>query len=629
VANPILKSGAWYFHYRPWTGPWRREKMGPARGADAPHGLTRLEARRLNAEKQAREDRIRRGLEPPPTVNEDRTLGELLLWWLDHRVGEETRKHIGGAIRKHIVDWHPEILPGHSGWPERLADLRTRLSEEQITALLEKAREHQAVVIGKMPPGNVTSGKVDGYLHAKEAEGLAPGTVNHLRSWIRTAYNAAIRAERYHGKNPVTKEGVTVRVVPEREHEFFREEWVSLIIEHVARQHSNLVAVSFYEGWRKGEAFGLFKTDVDLDRGDIVVRRSHRRSTTKGKKEKRIPIHPEAVPYLLDAMAMSPCELVFVHPDRDGNPVRYREDFKLALIMRAAMRRAGVGVLGYSHVCRRCQHREESQDGLQRYCPVCVTKAGRGVKLYPHTLVAPMRFHDVRHTTASLLAMKGATAVAIQRFLRHSDPKMTEKYMHLAPGFLRDEIGRLSFPARAGSESPSDEPARAAGGIVGDFGTPLSPAVSGAMPISSDASAIREKNQIVGLVGATGFEPATPCPPGPHQNVARGLTPSNALDSPRFPSRTDSYAAHADPRDRRGFGTGLSRPAGPQLQSVAQGWLTVKDAARHLGVCAATVYKLVDAGAFPVSRLLKNVIRIDPADLAAYVTAQKNAGRRG
>jgi Phage integrase family len=57
-----------------------------------------------------------------------------------------------------------------------------------------------------------------------------------------------------------------------------------------------------------------------------------------------------------------------------------------------------------------------------------------------------LRFHDLRHTTASLLMMGGANPAAVQRILRHSDPKITtEVYGHLAPGYLRDEIERLRF----------------------------------------------------------------------------------------------------------------------------------------------------------------------------------------
>jgi hypothetical protein len=49
------------------------------------------------------------------------------------------------------------------------------------------------------------------------------------------------------------------------------------------------------------------------------------------------------------------------------------------------------------------------------------------------------RFHDLRHTAASWLAMGGASLAAIQKFLGHSSIKMTLRYAHLSPDFLGEE----------------------------------------------------------------------------------------------------------------------------------------------------------------------------------------------
>jgi len=59
--------------------------------------------------------------------------------------------------------------------------------------------------------------------------------------------------------------------------------------------------------------------------------------------------------------------------------------------------------------------------------------------------------------------------------------------------------------------------------------------------------------------------------------------------------------------------------------------LTYKQAAELLGVCSATVYNLVRRGELPASKLgssPNSPVRIDPADLAAYITASK-AGAGG
>jgi integrase len=122
------------------------------------------------------------------------------------------------------------------------------------------------------------------------------------------------------------------------------------------------------------------------------------------------------VPFLRVAIDASPSGLVF--PRRDGSMMR--RDVNLEQTLRRALGRAGV-VEGYKHVCRRkgCGHAEAATDREQRRCP----KDGR--KLWVRPVVRPIRFQDLRHTTASLLIMSGANLPAVQRIVRHSDPKIT------------------------------------------------------------------------------------------------------------------------------------------------------------------------------------------------------------
>ena len=66
------------------------------------------------------------------------------------------------------------------------------------------------------------------------------------------------------------------------------------------------------------------------------------------------------------------------------------------------------------------------------------------MKLWPRAHVRKIRFHDLRHTTATLLMMAGANPAAVQRILRHSDPRVTTEVCgHLAPKYLRKEIDLL------------------------------------------------------------------------------------------------------------------------------------------------------------------------------------------
>jgi integrase len=52
-------------------------------------------------------------------------------------------------------------------------------------------------------------------------------------------------------------------------------------------------------------------------------------------------------------------------------------------------------------------------------------------RLFPVGQVRKLRFHHRRHATASLLLMQGADPAAVQRIMRHQDPRITtEVYGH-------------------------------------------------------------------------------------------------------------------------------------------------------------------------------------------------------
>ncbi len=58
--------------------------------------------------------------------------------------------------------------------------------------------------------------------------------------------------------------------------------------------------------------------------------------------------------------------------------------------------------------------------------------------------ISDFHFHDLRHTSASLLAMRGALANFIQDHLDHSNAAMTAKYTHVREAFQREQINLLN-----------------------------------------------------------------------------------------------------------------------------------------------------------------------------------------
>jgi Phage integrase family len=151
-------------------------------------------------------------------------------------------------------------------------------------------------------------------------------------------------------------------------------------------------------------------------------------------------------PYLRAAIDVSPSELVFPRPD--GRMMS--RQVQLELVLRRALRAAKI-LTGYRHVCRRrgCGHAQLAVDDKLRDCPKC------DMKLWPSPQARPLRFHDIRHTTASLLIMACADLAAVQRIMRHTDPRITmEFYAHLEPDYLRNAIERLAInPAEPEAEA--------------------------------------------------------------------------------------------------------------------------------------------------------------------------------
>jgi integrase len=420
MAQPYLRRNRWYLKYKDAAGRWQ-DKVCDAK--------TKGQAVELQREVQVAEDRARHGLDQRPPKDGGGTVDELVEWWVESFLAKRASyAQCIGTIRKHII--------GSKLGGRRLVDVR--------------------------------SGHVEAFLEEKAAD-FSSETLNHLRGYLGRAFNVAIRTQRFTGSNPVSK--VPKRKIPRKLPDYLRPEEVVPVLANVPSRWRCLFATALYTGMRKGELLGLRKEDVDLSARLITIRRSHDRDTTKGGHADAVPIAAELLPYLETAIAASATDLVF--PGRDGHLLSRR--VQLEQVLRRALRRANI-LTGYRHTCRRkgCGHVEHAPDGSIRRCPKC------SMKLWPVGQVRPIRFHHIRHTTASLLMMAGADLPAVQRIMRHTDPRITtEFYGHLAPGYLRNAIDRLAFEAtpteptqRVAVASAPLEPALVAA-LIPEFAAPL------------------------------------------------------------------------------------------------------------------------------------------------------------
>ncbi len=71
--------------------------------------------------------------------------------------------------------------------------------------------------------------------------------------------------------------------------------------------------------------------------------------------------------------------------------------------------------------------------------------------------ISNFRFHDLRHTAASWMRMKGADIHTVALILGHKDLRMAARYQHLSPAFLSDAVKLLDGAYAEPSEKANNE----------------------------------------------------------------------------------------------------------------------------------------------------------------------------
>jgi integrase len=395
MANVIERNGSWYVKFKDAAGRWKRVVTT---------AKSKAEARRLATEMEQRAERERFGLEERPS-DCTLTLGQLCEWWLENRCPKRSHYIESKRLGKHV--------------------LKTKL--------------------GGVPLKVLTADHVENQLRAMEKAGLGPVSLNGLRGTLFTVFTRARKAKKWVGVNPIID--VESRRVPKKVYVTLRADEVPLLLAHVPDEWRDLFVTGLYSAMRKGELCGLKKTNLDFQVKEITIAHSYDYDSSKGGHQDVIPMAEPLVPYLKAAVAASPSEYVF--PAADGSMRTKEADPEK--VLRRALARAGL-VDGYEHICRRCKAREQPHverhpDNALRKCPAC------GMKLWPKALPRKMRFHDLRHTTATLLLRAGVDLHRVQRILRHKDVKLTaDTYAHLQIEDLRPALGALPV-----TPPPSDE----------------------------------------------------------------------------------------------------------------------------------------------------------------------------
>lgn len=582
MASAYKKGPTWYISIKQTasTGEWK---------GIATTAKTKREALQLAIREQAAEDEraARLGtLGKRGPVDVPATFGQLFEWWWGEYGSTRARpEKVEGFLRRHLAPL----------FPLSLAEIDT----DAIEGRLNQAR-------------------------TRSGDRLSPKSTNNLRVDLLALFEVAIRRNRWFGPNPVS--AVPRQVVPKRIYETLSAEEVPVLLRAVPMGRRPLFAMALYTGLRQGELLGMRWADIDFHERTITVRRSYDADTTKGKREATIPIAAELMPYLEEARRRAG-HSPWVFPDRNGR--MQPETTRLRSILRRALGKAGI-VTGYEHRCRRkgCKYRKTYADSELRKCPKCQ------MKLWPVPIPRHVRFHDLRHTTATLLLKAGVSLAVVQQIMRHQDPRTTmEIYGHLDLTDMRKGMEALAFSPPASDASNARTEAerasqshqkRVAGGE--NF-------LPGVLPGPSALE--KEKRRLLSprkpplsMVGETGFEPATPWS-RTRKPVSAAVTSSHkSPHSAGISGRQVPGQAAADDYGHPSRPTRvLPEPPKPVPSlSLELPYLTVREVADRAGVTVQAIYHAISVGQLRAVRDGRSV-RVRAEDAAEYLR-QRVGGRR-
>jgi integrase len=354
-----------------------------------------------------------------------RWVGAVNLGW---EAGKRRRKVVYGRTRAEAARKAREALSAHEkGLPTApgrdqtvgafldrwLADtLPGTVALSTLESYRDNVRLHIRPVLGRLRLTRLAPADVQGLLTRKLDEGLSPRTVLYLRAILRRALG---QAERW----GLVARNVAALVDPPKVPEcqqvpYTLEEARRLLNAARGDRLEALYTVAVSIGLRKGEASALRWDDVDLDSATLRVTRTYQRGTGGAR---------------------------FVEPKTP----RSRRTVELPSVCVDALR---------SHKVRQATERLAAGPRWQDHGLVFASKIGTPIEprnltrhydaLTRHAGLGRRRFHDLRHTAATLLLAQGTEMRVVMDTLGHSAIGTTANlYAHVVPALKRDAASRM------------------------------------------------------------------------------------------------------------------------------------------------------------------------------------------
>ncbi len=273
---------------------------------------------------------------------------------------------------------------------------------------------HLIPALGHLQMRKLRVEHLDRFYAKKQADGLAPKTIHLMHNVLHQALETAVK--RHYISRNVCDDAVLPRI-PRREiHPLSKEQAGRLL--QVAKGHrlETLIALAITTGMRRGELLALTWDDIDLAEGRVQIRRTVNRygadvgyvvSEPKTTKGRRSIVLPSFVRDLLQQHLLRQKEI-----KAQAGEMWQENGLVFA---------SNIGT--FFHPNRLLEEFNQ-----------LLAEAG-----LPH-----LRFHDLRHSAATILLSMGVHPKIVQEILGHSDISMTlDTYSHVLPTLQHEAMAKI------------------------------------------------------------------------------------------------------------------------------------------------------------------------------------------
>ncbi len=294
-------------------------------------------------------------------------------------------------------DWHDPRLAEtpFADWAQRWLEIKApRLAPSTESLYRYLLRKHLLPRFELATIGEITAVAVQRWIADLHSTDLSPNTVAKAYRLLKGIFDGAVAANLV-PRSPCKIKGASTERSPEML--IATPEQVAAIADRVGPRWEALVYTAAYSGLRWGELAGLRREDVDLDAGTVRVTRKLGEvngrlaygapKTAAGRRTVGVPTFVIRTLELHLALYSEPGSDGLVFPAAEGGPLR-RSNFRRRVWLPAT------------------------------------TKVG----------VPALRFHDLRHTAATLAAASGASLKALMARIGHSSAAAALRYQHVIDG---------------------------------------------------------------------------------------------------------------------------------------------------------------------------------------------------